>query len=200
MLAEATILPALSEAQTTAVSKMRDLGAALNGVFLERKSEVTALIVATMAGEHALLLGPPGTGKSALTQAFSEAFGGTYFQRLVSKFTVPEELFGPFSLAGLENDRYERKVAGYLPTAEVAFLDEVFKANSAVLNSLLTILNEREFDNGTNRISCPLKVCIGASNEMPNNDEGDSLDALYDRFTMRRWVSPLKSRSSRPSF
>lgn len=193
----ATQAPALTSSQDAALSKLRDLDAALNGVFLERRDEIRSLIVATLAGEHALLLGSPGTGKSALTKAFSEAFGGRYFERLVSKFTVPEELFGPFSLAGLENDLYERKVDGYLPTAEVAFLDEVFKANSAVLNSLLTILNEREFDNGTNRIACPLKVCIGASNELPNNDEGDSLDALYDRFTMRRWVQPLKSRDSR---
>lgn len=192
-----TACPEFTTAQVDALAKVRDLSDALNGVFLERRDEVRALLVALLAGEHALLLGPPGTGKSALTQAFSAALGGSYFQRLVSKFSVPEELFGPYSLSALESDRYERKVDGYLPTAEVAFLDEVFKANSAVLNSLLTILNEREFDNGTSRIACPLKVCVGASNELPNNDEGDCLDALYDRFTMRRWVEPLKSRDSR---
>lgn len=196
MLAIATT-PALTPAHDAALVKMRDLADALNGAFLERRDEIRALIVATLAGEHVLLLGSPGTGKSALTQAFASAFDGAYFQRLVSKFTVPEELFGPYSLAGLERDVYERKVDGYLPTAEVAFLDEVFKANSAVLNSLLTILNEREFDNGSTRLQCPLKVCIGASNELPNNDEGDALDALYDRFVLRRWVQGLKSRDSR---
>lgn len=186
-----------TDTEDAALAKMRDLQAALNGVFLERRNEIRALLVALLAGEHVLLLGDPGTGKSALAQAFSAALGGAYFQRLVTKFSVPEELFGPFSLKALENDRYERQVAGYLPTAEVAFLDEVFKANSAILNSLLTILNEREFDNGTSRIRCPLKMAIGASNELPNNDEGDCLDALYDRFTLRRWVEPLKSRDSR---
>lgn len=184
----------------TATAPLRALGDALNGAFLERDREVRALLVALLAGEHVLLLGDPGTGKSALTQAFAEALSGTsgrYFQRLVTKFSVPEELFGPFSLKGLEQDRYERQVDGYLPTAEIAFLDEVFKANSAILNSLLTILNERAFDNGTQRISCPLKIAIGASNELPNNSEGDALDALYDRFVLRRWVEPIKSRDAR---
>jgi len=183
--------------QSAALAKIAELDAALNGVFFERQNEIRALMVATLAGEHVLFLGDPGTGKSALAQAFSVALGGTYFQRLVTKFSVPEEVFGPFSLSGLENDRYERKVEGYLPTADVAFLDEIFKANSAILNSFLTILNEREFDNGTSRMACPLKVCVGASNELPNNDEGDSLDALYDRFCLRRWVMPLASRANR---
>ena len=193
-----TTTPAtLTATQDQALARMRDLGQALNGVFFERENEIRALLVALLAGEHVLFLGLPGTGKSALAQAFSAALGGSFFERLVSKFSVPEELFGPYSLAALEADRYERKTAGYMPEAEVAFLDEIFKANSAVLNSLLTILNERAFDNGTSRMSCPLKVCIGASNELPNNDEGDSLDALYDRFVLRRWVEPLKSRESR---
>lgn len=182
---------------TPALDKFRALGDALNGVFFERTHEVRALLVAALAGEHVLFLGDPGTGKSALAQAFSTALGGTYFQRLVTKFSVPEELFGPFSLAGLEADRYERKTEGYLPTADVAFLDEIFKANSAILNSLLTLLNERAFDNGTQRERSPLKICIGASNELPNNDEGDALDALYDRFVLRRWVEPLKSRANK---
>lgn len=183
-----------------ATAPLRALGDDLNSAFLERDREIRALLVALLAGEHVLFLGDPGTGKSALTQAFAEALSGTsgrYFQRLVTKFSVPEELFGPFSLRGLESDRYERQVDGYLPTAEIAFLDEVFKANSAILNALLTILNERAFDNGTQRIGCPLKIAIGASNELPNNDEGDALDALYDRFVLRRWVEPIKSRDAR---
>lgn len=186
-----------SATQTSALDRVRSLEAALNSVFLERRYEIRGLLVAALAGEHMLLLGLPGTGKSALAIAMSAALGGEYFEQLVSKFTVPEELYGPFSIAGLENDKYERKVDGYMPTAEVAFLDEIFKANSAVLNTLLTILNERKFKNGTQTQGCPLKLCIGASNELPNNDEGDCLDALYDRFVMRRWVQPLKSRASK---
>lgn len=182
-----------------AIARVRSLQAALNSAFVEREAEIQALLVALLAREHCLLLGPPGTAKSALTAAFSSAISptGRYFERLVTKFSVPEELFGPFSLAGLEADRYERKIDGYLPAADVAFLDEVFKANSAILNSLLTLLNERAFDNGTTRVSCPLTICVGASNELPNNSEGDALDALYDRFVLRRWVEPVKSREGR---
>jgi MoxR-like ATPase len=114
--------------------------------------------------------------------------GGGYFERLLTRFTVPEELFGPLSIQGLEQDRYERLVAGYLPAATVAFLDEVFKANSAILNALLTLLNERLFDNGTSRVATPLAAVVGASNELP---KGDDLNALYDRFLIRIQVAPV---------
>lgn len=180
--------------QRDALIPFRALRDALNGAFFERTAEVRALIVALLAEEHVLLLGPPGTGKSALTVAFTSAFdGATYFERLLTPFSVPEEVFGPFSINGLQNDRYERQIQGYLPTATVAFLDECFKANSAILNSLLTLLNERKFDQGSKRISCPLQICIGASNELPADA---SLDALYDRFMLRRWVAPIKSEAN----
>lgn len=118
----------------------------------------------------------------------------TYFQRLLTPFTTPEELFGAWDLNALERGKYERAVDGYLPTARVAFLDEIFKANSAILNSLLTMLNERAFDQGPKRIYCPLEVCVGASNEYPADA---SLDALYDRFLIRRWVSYVPTRNER---
>jgi MoxR-like ATPase len=130
-----------------------------------------------------LLLGPPGTAKSELARRLHRAFDDSpYFERLLTRFSTPEELFGPLSLKALEDDRYERLTAGYLPTAGIAFLDEVFKANSAILNALLTLLNEREFDNGSSRRPVPLISVIGASNEVPGDE---ALLAFYDRFLVR---------------
>lgn len=126
---------------------------------LEREIEVRLLLLAALCGEHLLLLGPPGTAKSELSRRLSSLCGGKYFERLLTRFSVPEELFGPLSMKGLENDEYIRQIEGYLPTAEVAFIDEIFKANSAILNALLTLLNERLFDNGNARIKSPL-LCL----------------------------------------
>lgn len=180
-----------------ALSNIRALGDELNAAFYERTDEVRCLQLATISGEHVLYLGPPGSAKSDLAQQFSDCMeappDANYFQRLLTPFSTPEEVFGPFSVQGLKNDKYERKVDGYLPTAHVAFIDECFKANSAILNSMLTALNEREFDQGNSRISIPLQVAIGASNELPQDA---SLAALYDRFLFRRWVEYIKSEDS----
>lgn len=139
--------------------------------------------------EHVLLLGMPGTAKSALGRRLSRICGGPFFQRLLTRFTTPEEIYGPLSLIALENDEYRRCTEGFLPTASVAFLDEIFKANSAILNTLLTILNERQFDNGAGgREKCPIRCVVGASNEMPDSDE---IEALYDRFLLRKEVLPV---------
>ena len=171
---------------TDRVRKIRDL---LTTGLVERDVAVRLALLAALSGEHLLLVGPPGTAKSLVARRLRLAFADAiYFERLLTRFSVPEELFGPLSIKGLEEDRYERLTASYLPTASIAFLDEIFKANSAILNALLTLLNEREFDNGDRREKTPLTAVIGASNELP---EGEELDALFDRFLLRLHVGPV---------
>lgn len=155
---------------------------------IERDVEVRLMLLAALSGEHVLFIGPPGTAKSELGRRLSRLYNGAFFERLLTRFSVPEELFGPLSMAALEDDKYMRQTAGYLPTASVAFIDEIFKANSAILNTLLTILNERLFDNGTTRSKVPLICLVGASNELPESEE---LDALYDRFLVRKEVKQV---------
>jgi MoxR-like ATPase len=167
----------------------------LEAGLIERGRVVRLSFLAALAGEHTLLVGPPGTAKSELARRLHLAFAGArYFERLLTRFTVPEELFGPLSISALEQDRYERMTAGFLPQATIAFIDEVFKANSAILNALLTLLNEREFDNGAGRERCPLISVIGATNEVPADEVAE---AFFDRFLMRLPVGPVSTSGFR---
>jgi MoxR-like ATPase len=174
--------------------KLETLRSELNECLLERKEQIDSALVAILSENHILLLGPPGTAKSLLANTLCESLSGAnYFQYLLTKFSKPEELFGPISLKGLENDHYTRCTKDKIPEAHIAFLDEVFKANSAILNALLTLINERKFHNNGCPTQVPLLSCIGASNELP---KGEELGALYDRFLIRHWVSPIENDTS----
>jgi len=163
--------------------KLLQIETELKKSYFEREEEVHGSILALLARQHVLLLGPPGTAKSQLVEDLCGRTGGIFFSRLLTKFSTPEELFGPISLKGLEQDKYMRITTGKLPEAQIAFLDEIWKASSSILNTLLRIVNERMFDNGNGSpIRVPLQSMFGASNEMP---ESGQLSALDDRFLFR---------------
>jgi MoxR-like ATPase len=166
----------------------------LNSAYLERREVIRGLLVGLLARQHVLLLGPPGTAKSALAEDICSRIGGRYFRWLLARTSTPEELFGPVSLKALENDSYRRVTSGKLPEADIAFLDEIWKCNSAVLNSLLTVVNERLFFNDGQPVQVPLQMLVGASNELPEDRE--ELGALWDRFLLRFVVSYIKDPRS----
>lgn len=163
----------------------------LGADLVERDSVLRVAVLGALAGENVLLIGPPGTGKSLLARRVAGIFrDARYFQYLLTRFTTPDEIFGPVSLRELQHhDAYARKVDGYLPTATVAFIDEIFKASSAILNSLLTLLNERLYFNGSQVVRVPLVVLLAAANEVPGEEE---LTAFYDRFPVRLQVLPIR--------
>jgi len=170
-------------------SRLLNIFSYIESGLIERTVPVRLSLLAALSGEHILLLGPPGTAKSEMARKLCYVFSRiNYFERLLTRFSVPEELFGPLSIKALEEDRYHRLTKSYLPDASIAFIDEIFKANSAILNSLLTLLNEREFDNGSERQKTPLISVVAASNELP---EDDGLDALFDRFLFRYQLIPV---------
>ena len=168
--------------------KLQQIKKELNTYFIERDEEIDCILTAILAKQHCLFLGAPGTAKSMLCRAVaSHIEGAIYFDRLLTKFTTPEEVFGAYDLSKLQNGVYERVTTNKLPEAHFAFLDEIFKASSAILNSILTIINERIFHNDSTPQKVPLISLFTASNELPDEEEG--LQALYDRLVIRKVVN-----------
>jgi len=155
---------------------------------VERDQLAELMVLGAVAREHLLVIGPPGTGKSAVVRRVAASLGGNYFEYLLGRFTEPSELFGPVNLGKLREGLVETDTGDMLPEADIAFLDEVFLGSTAILNTLLGILNERQFRRGHTRLHCPLRICVGAANGLPE-DEG--LAAFADRFLLHVFVEPV---------
>lgn len=155
---------------------------------INREHLAELMILGAVAQEHLLVIGPPGTAKSAVVRRVAHSLGGRYFEYLLGRFTEPSELFGAVNLAKLRDGLVETDVGGMLPEADIAFLDEVFLGSTAILNTLLGVLNERRFRRGHTDIACPLRLCVAASNALPDDD---SLAAFADRFLLHVFVEPV---------
>ena len=171
--------------------QMQQLINQLSTAYVERSETIEPLVAAVIARRHAVLIGPPGTAKSSLVRDLAAGLGGLrFFSWLLTEFSVPEELFGPLDISALEQGQYCRLTAGKLPNAELAFIDEVFKAGPAILNTLLSVMQERLFYNDGQPTPVPLVSLIGASNETPTGEQ--ELEALWDRFTVRLQVGYIQ--------
>ncbi len=190
------------DAQDTA-RRLRAIGDELSDRFYERADVVRTLVVTLLAGQHSLVLGPPGTAKSEMARELTGRIdGASYWEILLSKFTAPTRMFGPIDVAALARGEYRQVYDGRATTAHVAFIDEIFKCSTAALNETLGFLNERIYhpENGGEPIRCPLIGAITASNELPT---GEDSAAIYDRLLVRVEVGyltdpPTSPRSSAP--
>jgi MoxR-like ATPase len=163
-------------------AQFQEVARVLGAHFLDKQEIIRLLVISAIAGEHMVIIGPPGTAKSAIIRMFARLIDARYFEYLLTRFTEPNELFGPVDIREFREGRYVRRSENMLPTAEIVFLDEIFKSNSAILNSLLTIINERKFTSGPQVHDVPLLSLYAASNEAPNDD---NLSAMFDRFLLR---------------
>jgi MoxR-like ATPase len=170
--------------------KLREVGRALDARYLDKAELVRLLLVTLVAGEHMLIVGPPGTAKSALVRQLARLIDARYFEYLLTRFSEPNEIFGPIDIKAFREGTYVRRVEAMLPDADIVFLDEIFKSSSAILNALLSILNERRFFTGSASIRVPLSSLYGATNEIPNDD---ALSAVFDRFLVRASSENLDS-------
>ncbi len=161
----------------------------LSKPFVGRDEEALVISLGVLTGEHVILVGEPGTAKSAMARRAAELINARFFKYLLTRFTEPDELFGPIDINALKMGKYVRITSNKLPEAEIAFIDEIFNANSAILNTLLTLMNERIIYDGYNEIRVPLWTLISASNNVPDEPE---LQALYDRFLFRHFVKPVE--------
>ncbi len=170
------------------INRFNSVGRRLDARYVGRNRAIRLLQVAVLCREHVLLLGPPGTAKTDLVDRFAELIDARKFAYLLTRFTEPTELFGPLDFDAFRNSRYQVRTENMLPSAQVAFLDEVFQGSSAILNSLLTLINERIFHNGPTPMRTPLVTLVGAANEMPDDPV---LRAFADRFLLRAQLAPV---------
>ena len=185
----------INEAATPKAHIQRLIDWMAQGVY-EKEQIIAMALLCAVAGENIFLLGPPGTAKSLVAARLKGVFkNAKSFDYLMSRFSTPDEIFGPISISRLKNeDKYERLVEGYLPSADVVFLDEIWKAGPSIQNTLLTAINEHLYHNGSETLCIPMKVLIAASNELPAKDEG--LEALWDRFLVRMVSNCIESEAA----
>ncbi|KAF0204714.1 MAG: MoxR-like [Bacteroidetes bacterium] len=180
----------------TVKEKINEILKKINEGVIEKEEVLALTLLSSIAGESIFFLGPPGVAKSLIARKLKYVYkDGSSFEYLMNRFSTPDEIFGPVSISKLKDqDKYERIVKNYLPSATVVFLDEIWKAGPSIQNTLLTVLNEKKYRNGDQEIDIPLKSLVSASNELPNRDQG--LEALWDRFLIRLIVDGIKDNEN----